>query len=271
MKNIGIIGSGNIGAGLARRLCSLHYGVMIANSRGPDSLTALARETGATPVTVMEAMSKVDILVLAVPFAQNLVLRDMLHASPSLPCVIIDTANYIPQRDGHFAEIDEGIPETRWLSEGLGVSLVKVFNSITADSLTKRGMPRGTRGRISLPIAGDDTVQKTIVMRLVDELGFDPYDAGGLSSSWRQQPGQPAYASDPTSEELPRLLARADLAKGPIGRDRAMALMSKLPQDFPAQELVRVARLSIGLDTWKPRSWLAGVKLLTALTRRTTK
>jgi predicted dinucleotide-binding enzyme len=52
---IGIIGAGNIGGTLARRLTALEHDVSIANSRGPETLAALARETGAKPVTVAEA------------------------------------------------------------------------------------------------------------------------------------------------------------------------------------------------------------------------
>ena len=33
-------------------------------------------------------------------------------------------------------------------------------------------------------------------MKLVDELGFDPVDAGDLDESWRQQPGSPVYGTD---------------------------------------------------------------------------
>jgi aryl-alcohol dehydrogenase-like predicted oxidoreductase len=46
------------------------------------------------------------------------------------------------------------------------------------------------------PIAGDEDRAKSIVLKLVDELGFDGVDAGGLDDSWRQQPGTPVYAAD---------------------------------------------------------------------------
>jgi predicted dinucleotide-binding enzyme len=74
--------------------------------------------------------------------------------------------------------------------------VVKAFNNIYAQHLMEMGKPKGTLGRIALPVAGDDRDAKAVVMRLVDELGFDPVDAGGLDESWRQQPGTPVYASD---------------------------------------------------------------------------
>jgi predicted dinucleotide-binding enzyme len=267
MKTIGIIGAGQVGAGLARRLHALGHQILLANSRGPASLAAVAQETGARAAHTPDAIREAEVLVLALPFNQNQMLRDALRASPSLPPVIIDTANYIPQRDGRYPDIDAGVPETEWMSKQLGFGLVKAFNNTTADSMRSRGMPRGARDRIALPVSGDEPAGNAIAMELIDQLGFAPYDAGSLSESWRQQPGQPAYASDPTIVELAALLARADREKGPANRDRAMALMARLPPGFAPQDLVRIARLSIGLDTWKPRSWLAGLRLMAALAR----
>jgi predicted dinucleotide-binding enzyme len=267
MKTIGIIGAGHVGSALAHRLHEAGFQVLLANSRGPDSLAAVAHATGARAVYVRDAIREAEILLLAVPFNQNLVLRDALRACPGLPPVVIDTANYIPQRDGRYPDIDAGMPETAWMSTQLGVGLVKAFNNTTADSLQTRARPLGARDRIALPVCGDALAGRHVVMDLVDRLGFAPYDAGGLSDSWRQQPGQPAYASDPNVDELAALLARADRDNGPVNRDRAMALMARLPPAFPVQELVRIARLSIGLDTWKPRSWLAGLRLMAALAR----
>ena len=51
---IGIIGAGQVGQVLTRRLRSVGYDAAVANSRGPQSLATLARETGATPVSVEE-------------------------------------------------------------------------------------------------------------------------------------------------------------------------------------------------------------------------
>ena len=87
--------------------------------------------------------------------------------------------------------------------------MVKAFNNIYARSLAEGGKPKGARGRIALPIAGDDPRGKAIVMRLVDELGFDPIDAGGLDESWRQQPGTPVYTKDFDADGVRRALAAA--------------------------------------------------------------
>jgi predicted dinucleotide-binding enzyme len=55
---IGIIGAGQIGGTLTRRLSQLGHEVFVANSRGPSSLAGLAKETGAKAVTVQEAAEK---------------------------------------------------------------------------------------------------------------------------------------------------------------------------------------------------------------------
>jgi predicted dinucleotide-binding enzyme len=95
------------------------------------------------------------------------------------------------------------------VSSRLRRSVVKAFNNIFARSLAERGKPKGEKGRIALPVAGDDPRAKGVVMRLVDELGFDPVDAGGLDESWRQQPGTPVYTRDFDAERLRRGLAEA--------------------------------------------------------------
>jgi predicted dinucleotide-binding enzyme len=143
----------------------------------------------------------------------------------------------------------------------LGRPVIKAFNNIVADSLLHKALPKGAKGRIALPVSGDDLKSKHFVMSLLDPMGFYAIDAGPLSESWRYQPGTPAYCPDPTIYQLPMLLRRAKRYKAPANRDQAAKIMAKLPPDFSPQELVRVARLSAGLDTFKPRSWLAALRL----------
>lgn len=149
--------------------------------------------------------------------------------------------------------------ESEWTSRVLDRSVIKVFNNIVADSLLHKGLPKGSKSRIALPVSGDNEKLKQIVMALVDQMGFDAFDAGPLSESWRYQPGTPAYCPDPTIQQLPPLLRRAKRDKAASNRDQAAKIMAKLPSEFPPQELVRVARLSAGLDTLNPRSWIAAL------------
>ncbi len=208
--NIGIIGAGQIGGTLTRRLAALGHEVFVANSRGPETLADLARETGAKAVTVRDAARAGEVVVVTIPEGKIPNLPKDLFAGVPDDVVVVDTGNYYPQqRDGRIAGIEEGITESRWVANQLGRSVVKAFNNIYAKHLLERGRPKGAPGRIALPVAGDDQRAKQVVMRLVDELGFDPVDAGGLDESWRQQPGTPVYATDYDGAGVRRALAEA--------------------------------------------------------------
>jgi 8-hydroxy-5-deazaflavin:NADPH oxidoreductase len=258
---IGIIGAGNIGSALAGHFRTLVHDVLIANSRGPETLSQIAHKIGATPVDISEAARGVDLHVIAIPMKSVPSLpKDLLSNLPrSSP--IIDTGNYYPLRDGLMPEIKDGMVESEWTSRVLGRPVIKAFNNIVADSLLHKGLPKGSKGRIALPVSGDNLESKQLVIALLDQMGFDALDAGPLSESWRYQPGTPAYCPDPTIQQLPKLLQRAKRDKAPENRDKASKIMAKLPPDFSPQELVRVARLSAGLDKWEPRSWIAVLHL----------
>jgi predicted dinucleotide-binding enzyme len=194
---IGIIGGGQIGGTLARRLAALGHDVCIANSRGPETLAAFAKEIGAKAVTVQQAARSGDLVIVAIPVKSVAELPAKLFDGVASDVVVVDTGNYYPQqRDGRIDPIENGATESRWASNHLGRPVVKAFNTINWDHLLKRGKPKGVPGRIALPVAGDDQRSKDVVIRLIDELGFDGLDAGGLDESWRQQPGTPVYGAD---------------------------------------------------------------------------
>lgn len=132
---------------------------------------------------------------------------DVLPAS----VVVVDASNYAPkQRDGKIEEIENGMTESRWTETQLGHPVVKAFNTIFAQHLLTRGKPVGTPGRAALPVAGDDAVAKAVVIKLINQLGFDALDAGGLDDSWRLQMGTPVSGrSDLDSEGVRKALAAA--------------------------------------------------------------
>ena len=219
---IGIIGAGNIGGALTRRFRELGHDVFVANSRGPGTLADLAKETGAKAVTVEEAARSGEVVIVTIPqLAVRDLPKDLFVGVPS-SVVVVDTGNYYPrQRDGRIEEIEAGMTESRWVSRQLGRPVVKTFNNIYAKHLEEHGKPAGTKGRIALPVAGDDDRARQVVMRLVDELGFDAVDSGTLDESWRQQPGTPVYAADLDASGVRDALRKAS-------RER--------PRDFRATE-----------------------------------
>ena len=211
---IGIIGAGSMGAILARNLGKLGHQVSIANSRGPESLRALATKVGATPVSVAEAATVGEIVILAIPTKAVVELPQGLFANVSRSVVVIDIGNYHPElRDGRINAIDRGMTDSQWVAQEIGRPVIKAFNNIYAKSLLEKGVPKGTKGRIALSVAGDSLDAKTAVLRLVDHLGFDPVDGGDLDDSWRQQPGTPAYCQDLEATALRHALAEADRSR----------------------------------------------------------
>jgi hypothetical protein len=217
--NIGIIGAGHIGGTLTRRLTALRHNVFVANSRGPETLGDLAAETGADPVTVKEAAQSGELVIVTIPMKHVSKLPRDLFQGVSGGVVVVDTCNYYPQqRDGRIDSIEEGMPESRFVEQQLGHPMIKAFNNIYAQHLMELGKPEGTPGRIALPVAGDDPTAKTIVLRLLDELGFDGVDGGSLDESWRQQPGTPVYAKDFDAAGVRRALSEASKERKPAWR-----------------------------------------------------
>ncbi len=214
---IGIIGAGNIGGNLTRRLTALGHDVSVANSRGPHTLTELARETGATPVPVEEAARGADVVVVTVPLKAVADLPSGLLTGAAEDVAVIDTNNYYPkQRDGRIAAIeDEGLTESQYVAQRIGHTVVKAFNGTYAQDILDRHRPEGAPDRLALPVAGDDEAAKARVRALIHELGFDTVDAGPLDESWRQQPDTPVYGLREGVEAVTKALAEASPERKP--------------------------------------------------------
>ena len=209
IRTIGLIGAGHIGSQIARLAVRNNYNVVISNSRGPESLSALVAELGprACAATVTDAAKAGDVVVVTVPLKNYRAVPVEALAGK----IVVDTNNYYPERDGHIAELDnESTTTSELLQAHLPTSkVVKGFNHIYAAALTTDGQPAGTKNRRALVIAGDDLGAKTTVTRLLDDFGFDTVDAGPLKEGWRIQRDTPGYGPRRTAEELRRDLAAA--------------------------------------------------------------
>jgi len=207
---IGFIGSGNIGSAVARLAIDAGHQVVMSTSRGPETLTDLIGSLGdsARAGTAEEAAAAGEVVVVSIPFGRFAA----VPVAPLAGKVVIDTNNYYWERDGHFAEIDEGrqtdsgvlaahLPESR---------VVKAFNVIHFKHLATQGEPSGSPDRRALPIAGDDAEAKRVVTELLDGFGFDTVDGGTLAESWRFQRDMPAYGPRLTAAELREALASAE-------------------------------------------------------------
>jgi len=198
--NIGIIGSGNIGATAARLFITAGYSVAISNSRGPETLQSLVAELGAQAhaATVEDAAKFGELVLIAIPFASY----ETLPTAAFSGKIVIDAENYSPQRDGNIPELDA---DRATSSELLAVHLpearvIKAFNTISSQDLSTEGntsLPRDERRAIF--VAGDDAEAKRRVMNLIEQIGFGAVDTGTLAAGGRQQqPGTEVYGRDVT-------------------------------------------------------------------------
>ena len=206
--NIGIIGSGEMGSTLASKFVKLGHEVSIANSRGPASLKKLAREIGAEAVSVEGAMKNNEVIIVSIPQKNVQDLPKALFAQLPGTVIVIETGNYYPNlRDGNIPALEKSGIDSLWVQEQLGRPVVKVFNSILATSIKDPGRPKGEKDRVALAVSGDDTKHKEVVIKLVDELGFDVFDIGTIAQSWKQQPGSSIYCRDINRDELKKRVA----------------------------------------------------------------
>src|SRR5436190_21784702 len=154
MTTIGLIGAGHIGSQIARLAVAHGYKVVISNSRGPETLSALVAELGpnARAATTVDAAKAGDLVVVSVPLKNY----RAVPVEPLAGKIAIDTNNYYPQRDGHIPERDnESTTTSELLQKHLPKSkVVKAFNHIQAAHLTTDGRPAGTPNRRGLVIAG---------------------------------------------------------------------------------------------------------------------
>ncbi len=234
--NIGVIGTGDIGEVIIRKLRDAGYPVKAANSRGPESLRDLAANTGAIPVSVEQVVQDVDILFIVVPQKSIPALSKGPLRKARNETIVIDVGNYYPFRDSRIDEIENGLTESAWVERQIGRPVVKILNTIIAKALAEAGRPSGSRDRVALPISGDNSKAKEIVAQLLDQIGFDSVDAGTIADSWRQQPGSPVYCTNPTKEELQVWLKKVDRSSLTADRERVLkAYRAVVDEDYQTQ------------------------------------
>jgi len=224
---IGIIGAGQIGGTLIRQYSKAGHSVKMANSSGTEKLKSLAFETGALPVTLEDVGTDVDVIVISIPLIGILKLPKRQLKNTSANTIIIDTCNYYPIRDGTIEDIENGMPESVWVSNQLQQPVIKAYNSILYHSLIHSGLPKGAASRLALPISGDDKQSKDLVSILVDDSGFDSLDCGSLQDSWRQQPGSPVYCTDLTLTQLKKSIEKARKELLPARRELGLKYILK--------------------------------------------
>jgi predicted dinucleotide-binding enzyme len=207
---LGIIGSGMVGAGVARRAVDAGLDVVLSNSRGPESLADLVAELGprARATTPAEAARAAHLVVAAVPLAAHERLPRAVLAGKT----VIDPMNYAPTPAWRSPELDrDELTSSELVQRHLtGARVVKALHNIGPKQLLDLYRQAGAPDRTALPLSGDDPAAKEQVADLLDLLGFDAVDLGPLAESWRSEPNTPLYALAYTGQ-VPSGLAGWDL------------------------------------------------------------
>jgi len=201
--NIGIIGAGHIGSGLALNLVKAGHQVSITNNAGPDSLVEIAQKTGAKAVKIEEIGKEADLIIISIPQKAVLQLPKEIFSNLDEHVVVVDTGNYYPNmRDGRIEELDNRLPDSEWVQNVLGRPVVKAFNNIPYMDLATQGKAKGNQDRIAISAAGDRQADKEVVFQLFEDIGFDAVDGGTIQESWRQQPGTNLYCKNISAVEM---------------------------------------------------------------------
>lgn len=243
--NIGIIGVGLIGKTLALKLSGRGHNVTVANSSGPENIAKDVLANGAKAANIQQAIDNKDVIIISIPLSRIPSITSMF-SGVSEATTIIDTSNYYPARDGNIDSIERGQVESLWVKEQLGHPFAKAWNAIGAYSFAKNGKPSGTPQRIAIPLSADRDIDREVAIKLIDETGFDAFDAGSLSDSWRQQPGSPVYCTDLTQKEIESLIDTAEKERLPKRRDLAIQAITErlggISKDLDPEYLLRINR-----------------------------
>lgn len=238
---IGIIGAGPIGFNLARLLAPNHE-IKLAASKVSEELLAKATSAGAVAVDIKDVVKNVEVIIFSIPLKAITELPKDLFDDISDNVIIADTSNYYPFRDGNIEELDNGKPESIWVSEVLSRPVIKAFNNLLSQTLVEEGRPEGAPERLAISVAGNSDDAKLVISGLINEIGFDVVDTGDLAESWRQQPGSPAYCTELNRSELKDALMLAIKEKVPVDRDILIASFQKENFNLSKQEIVETNR-----------------------------
>lgn len=231
MTTLGILGAGQVGSTLAAAAIRAGYDIVIANSRGPETLAGLVRELGphARAATAAEAAAAADFAFLAYPYSPS----DRPPVAELAGKVVIDNNNYMAWRDGGYPEVEAGLVTVHELRQRqLPTSkLVKAFSHVqfharfeirvpsdALPALVRLARPAGAPDRRALAVSSDYPEAARLVTRFYDELGFDAVDNSPLSESWRSGPGTPTWRNGVDGQSRDELVANLARARRVLAR-----------------------------------------------------
>ena len=169
-----IIGSGKIGTALARTFARKNIEVAIANTRGPETLSSLAKELGSSvvPQSIQDAY-KAEMIFLAVPFpAHKDVAKQFEKGNGKIVVDLTNAFRVAPEEPG-------GLLSSEVVSQAfVGARLVKAFNHLPAEQLGTNPSIEGQRQVVF--VSSNDADASATVAAVATQLGFAPVELGRL-------------------------------------------------------------------------------------------
>lgn len=200
--NIGIVGSGDIGATLGRLWAKKGHKVLFSFSHDKQKLERLAEEcgNGARAVTPYEAVSLSEVVLFSVPWTEI----DEAHKQIGRfdGETVIDTTNPYVDEQMNVEKFDENTSSSEEVARRLeGAKVIKAFNTLRDETLWEKS----GQGLVIF-YAGDFPLMKKKIAQLIEDAGFVPYDAGSLREGKKQEPGTDRYLKELTLEQARRLV-----------------------------------------------------------------
>jgi predicted dinucleotide-binding enzyme len=200
--NIGIVGSGEIGATLGRLWAKKGHRILFSFSHDPRKLEELAQEcgNGSRAATPYEAVSLSEVVLFSVPWTQI----DEVHKQIGRfdGETVIDTTNPYIDEQMNVQQFDASTSSSEEVARKLeGAKVIKAFNTLRDETLWNRS----GQGLVVF-FAGDYPLMKKKIAQLIEDAGFVPYDVGPLREGKKQEPGTDRYLKELTLDEARRLV-----------------------------------------------------------------
>jgi hypothetical protein len=183
-----ILGSGAIGTALATQFARTNTDVLVANTRGPESLGELVAKLGksVTPVSVKEAV-RADVVILAVPFGS--VAEAVADAPAWNGRIVVDATNAIDFPSFKPKDLGGRLSTDVVADSVLGARVVKAFNTLPAAVLASD--PAKDGGKRVIFLSGNQAPANAEVAGLAEKLGFAAINLGNLAAGQLAQFGGP--------------------------------------------------------------------------------